>query len=63
MIYAKITRDGLGGYLERLDNLMNALNAEFDGVEEWGEEGEKITIELIEMEEFEFENLPEFEGW
>ena len=54
----KITRDGMGGtlYLESL--------AEFEDSEGGAEghgTGTKLTIEVIEMDEGEFRNLPEFE--
>lgn len=35
------------------------LDAELDGAEI----GDKITIELIQMTEDKWEDLPEFEGW
>jgi hypothetical protein len=63
MIYAKIMRDGMGSYIQPLESLMDALDAEFDGVEQWAEEGDSIIIKFIEMDERDYENLSEFEGW
>ena len=34
-----------------------------DGELDGAEVGDKITVELLEMTEHQFENLPEFEGW
>lgn len=61
--YAKISYNDNGSYIESLDNAMNALQGEFDGLSEYTEVGDKWTIEIIEMEESDFENLPEFTGW
>jgi len=63
MKFAKISREDYGFYIQPLDLLKDALSGEFDGVEEYAEVGDKITIEIIEMPEEEFDNLPEFEGW
>lgn len=64
MIYIKITRsDTDGSYIQPLDDIQYAIDAELDGAAEWGEPGTKITLELVEMSEEEYEALPEFTGW
>ncbi len=62
-LYAKISYNDNGSYIESLDNAMNALQGEFDGIVEYAEVGDEWKIEIIEMEEQDFENLPEFDGW
>ena len=57
--YVRITREGMSGYIQPLDELATALDGEFDGAQS----GDEITLELVEMEESEYEALPEFEGW
>ena len=61
--YVKIDRPEIGSYIEEFSNLMGALAAEFDGLEEYAELGDIITLEVIGMEEEEYNNLPEFKGW
>lgn len=63
MKFARFWRDGLGSYIIPLNSLMDTLEGEFCGIEEWGETGDKFIIELIEMPEEEYDNMPEFEGW
>jgi len=63
MKFAKIYREGYGSYIQPLNLLKDALSGEFDGVEEYAEVGDKLTIEIIEMPEEEYDKLPEFEGW
>jgi hypothetical protein len=63
-LYAKISYNNGGSYIESLENAMNALQGEFDGLSKYNTEvGDKWTIEIIEMEEEDFESLPEFDGW
>jgi hypothetical protein len=63
-LYAKISYNNGGSYIESLENAMNALQGEFDGLSKYNTEvGDKWTIEIIEMEEKDFESLPEFDGW
>ena len=57
--YIHITRVGLGGYTETFENIYNAINGELDGCEA----GDSITLTIIEMEEDEYNKLPEFMGW
>jgi len=63
MIYAKITREDCGSYIQPLESLMDALDAEFDGVEQWAEVGEKLIITFVDVDEEEYENLGDFGGW
>ena len=61
--YVKIDRPEIGSYIEEFSNLMGALAAEFDGLEKYAELGDVIILQVIEMEEEDYNNLPEFEGW
>lgn len=56
----KITREEHGkSYLCALDQIQGVLEDEiYDG-----ETGEKLIIELVEIDEAEFEALEEFWGW
>jgi len=63
MIYAKISRDGMGHYIQPLESLMEALDGEFDGVEQYAEVGDKLTITFVEMSEEDYDKLEEFIGW
>ena len=58
ILYAKITLEGFGSYIQPIKTLNVALEGELDGATA----GTKITIELIEMTPNEYEALPEFEG-
>jgi hypothetical protein len=60
--YAKISRpqpDCGGYYVQPLGDLKSALDGELDGIEI----GEQILIEIIEMDEAAYADLPDFEGW
>lgn len=57
-LYAKITLIGGGTYIQPLITLGNALDAEFDGASA----GEKWLIELVEMSDAQYEELPDFAG-
>jgi len=57
--YVRITRKESAGYIQPLNELATALDGEFDGAEV----GDQVTLELIEMEESDYEALPEFGGW
>lgn len=60
MLCVKVTRPGLpGGYTQSLDTIDWAIDAEFD----CPEVGDKLILEVIEMDEEEYNNLPDFEGW
>lgn len=50
-------------YIETRENIMNAMDGELDGLLEYGEIGDSINLTIIEMEESEYEKLPEFTGW
>ena len=64
MQYAKISREPNGGnYIVSLEDLVSSMDNELESNEEWAETGEKIIVEFVEMDEEEFNNLPEFEGW
>jgi hypothetical protein len=62
--YARISREPLGGsYIQPLSSIMDAMQGELDGIEDYAETGEKIIIEIIEMDEDKYNNLEEFAGW
>lgn len=63
MIYAKISREDNGSYIQPLESIMDALDAEFDGVEQWAEVGDRISITFVEMSEEDYGKLEEFSGW
>jgi len=54
----------LGSYTEELDkqNLFDVIDGEYDSINEQ-EVGTKIELEIIEMEEEIYNNLPEFAGY
>jgi len=58
--YIQIERSELGSwYSVRLEKLNENLMAEFDLMEV----GDEIILKVVEMEEEEFNNLKEFEGY
>ena len=63
--YVKITRPnaGPGGYIQPIDKMSEAFEAETDGILENWEVGDTLQFELIEMEEEKYKHLPEFCGW
>ena len=62
--YIKITHNNdEQHYIETRENIMNAMEGELDGFLEGGEIGDSINLTIIEMEESEYEKLPEFTGW
>jgi hypothetical protein len=62
-LYAKISYNDNGSYIEKLENLIPMLGGEFSGIEEFAELDDKWVIEIVEMEEKDFNNLEEFQGW
>lgn len=63
MKFIKITRsDVKGGYTERKENISNAIDGEFDDIEDMNI-GDSITLTVVEMSESDYERLPEFTGW
>ena len=62
--YYKILHESLGnGYISVSESIMQSLDAELDGFLEYGEVGDEIIIRIVELEEGEIDNLPEFGGW
>ena len=55
----KVIRDGQIGYIQPIENLHIAMDDEFYDAEE----GDRVTLEFIEISYNEFENLSDFEGW
>jgi hypothetical protein len=62
-LYAKISHGDYGSFIETLDNIGDAIDGEFDDINEFAKLGQKWTIEIIEMEEEDFNNLEEFQRW
>lgn len=61
--FIKLSRsDTEGSYLVPPKMISGAVNGELDGMEFW-EPGTQIILEVVEMDENEFEELTEFEGW
>lgn len=58
MAYIRITLDGGGSYVQPMDDVLEALDAELDVLPV----GDKLTIEIIEMSDDEYRRLPEFRG-
>jgi hypothetical protein len=62
--YIKITHNNdKQHYIETQENIMNAIDGELDGFLECREICDSINLTIIEMEESEYEKLPEFTGW
>lgn len=62
--YVRISRPDIGGsYIERMDNIKNAIDAEFDCFPDYVEVGDIITFEVIEFDDEEYTKLEEFTGW
>lgn len=63
--YYKITRSDCPGqsYTEEDFNIKGSLDAELDGMLDYAEIGDSITITVVEMDEKEYEELEEFTGW
>jgi len=59
--YIKASRPGMGSFMQPLEEI-GVIYEEVSEIQ-WGEVGEKLILELIEMEEEEYKKLPEFTGW
>ena len=59
--YIKVSRPGMGSFTQPCEDI-GAVHHEVDELQ-WSEIGEKIVLELIEMDEEEYKKLPEFIGW
>jgi len=59
--FVQITLDGGGSYLQPIEKILDAIEAEFDG-HEYCEVGTKWTLEIVEMTQEDYDKLPEFEG-
>lgn len=58
--FVQVTRsDEDGSYVERIKDIDNCINAEFSDARP----GTKLTLELLDMTEDEYDKLPEFMGW
>ncbi len=58
-VHVSIPALGARGYVQPMDEIANAIDAEFDGAAP----GDTILLQLVEMTEVEYKKLPEFEGW
>jgi hypothetical protein len=58
MKFFEITLEGGGTYIQPITEIHNAIDGEFCDADI----GTKLTIKLIEMDENEYKNLPEFSG-
>jgi len=62
--YIKITRSGTdGSYIQPQDAVLGTVEDELLDCIDYLELGDSITLTVIEMDEREYEALPEFEGW
>jgi hypothetical protein len=57
--FIKITRPGMGGYIQPIESIADAVDGEFDGAYP----GDAITLTLVEMSREEYDAMPEFKGW
>ena len=60
-LYIKVSRPGMGSYTQRISDI-GIIHEEVDEIQ-FSEVGEKLTLELVAMEEEEYKKLPEFIGW
>lgn len=61
--YIKITRSDVdGNYTITQDELLGVVEGELDGLE-YLPDGTQVIMTVVEMEENEYEKLPEFQGW
>ena len=59
--YIKISKPGLGSYTQPLEHI-GVIYEEVSEMQ-YGEVGEKIILELVEMEEEDHKRLLKFTGW
>jgi hypothetical protein len=63
MKYIKVTRsDVSGSYTMPVKDLITVIDSEFDDIEFY-DAGTQIQLTVVEMNEEEYNNAPEFEGW
>ncbi len=61
--YIRFSRSDLSGsYIQPLSKISEAVQTEFEYMDEI-ESGTIISLEVVDMTEQEYENLPEFTGW
>jgi len=64
MLFFKISRPNLNEfYIEKVENMLDAMDAELTSMYECFDLDDKICIELIEMTQEQFDELDEFSGW
>lgn len=63
MKYIQITRsDVTGNYIEKRENIIAAVEGELDNID-YMDMGTQIILTIVDMEQQDFEKLPEFLGW
>ena len=61
--FIKISRSDIdGGYIEKQENIVGAVEGELDGFE-YLKAGTQIILTVVEMTQEEYDALPEFVGW
>lgn len=61
--YIKVERsDTAGNYVDELKDIPQIIDGELDDFD-YLPAGTQLILTVVEMEESEFETLPEFEGW
>jgi hypothetical protein len=56
--YCRITSSHGGSYVQPYSDIRQALDGELDGLSE----GEKLTVEFVDITDEEYRQLPEFKG-
>lgn len=63
MKYVQINRSDVSdSYTQPINEIEQAINGEFDDIRDM-EVGTRVILEVVEMTEEEYNNLPEFMGW
>lgn len=57
--FIEITRPGMGGYIQPIEDLADAIDGEFNGANP----GDMIILTLVDVSREEYDAMPEFTGW
>jgi len=61
--FIKVTRSDVdGSYVQPLKDIPGIIEGEFDDLD-YMEDGDSITLTVIEMSQEKYDKLPEFTGW
>lgn len=60
-LYLEVSRPEMGSYIQSFEEI-GVVHEEVTEMQ-YGELGEKLILELVEMEEEDYKKLPEFIGW